>query len=53
MANVTGGCAAVLLLAADMLSNAITDQLHLHLLVLKPPVIFVCIKKLKTVDTCN
>jgi hypothetical protein len=44
MANVTGGCAAVLLLAAEMLSNANTDQLHLHLLVPKPPIFFMCIK---------
>jgi len=44
MANVTGGCAAVLLLAADILSNAATEQLHLRLLVLKSPIFFMCIK---------
>jgi len=44
MANVTGGCAAVLLLAAETLSNASTEQLHLHLLVPKLPIFFMCIK---------
>lgn len=36
----------MLLLAAEMLPNAVTEQLHLHLLVPKPPIFFMC-KKIK------
>jgi len=43
MTNVTGGWAAVLLLAAEVLSNVVTDQPRLHLLVPKPPIFFMCI----------
>jgi hypothetical protein len=52
MANVTRGFAAVQLLAAEVLSVAITDQLHLHILVPNPPIFFMC-KQIKAVDTCN
>jgi hypothetical protein len=52
MVNVAGGFAAVQLLAVEVLSDAITDQLHLHLLVPNPPIFFMCIHN-KAEDTCN
>jgi phosphatidylethanolamine-binding protein (PEBP) family uncharacterized protein len=52
MVNVTGGFVVMQLLAVEVLSDAITGQLYLHLLVPNLPIFFMCIHN-KAEDTCN